>query len=246
MATATARLRRSTGPGTETHQDVVQAEDLRPVGRLGARRLVVHGGDGRLQLVGARAALGQRPADQRDALLDRGRSQRARSCSSSGTSSPCGPVRAARRASVSSISASRPATSPSSGSSRWTVRVSRIASRGQFGAVQGGAGRRRIALVEDQVEDLAARRAAGRGPQRSGRPKRHAPHLLLGPADALRHRRLGHQVRAGDLRRGQTADRAQGERDLRGRGQVRVAAQEEQGEGVVLARAHGPRPAAGP
>ena len=43
------------------------------------------------------------------------RSHSVRSCSVSGINSPSGPVRAARRASVSSISASSPATSPSSG-----------------------------------------------------------------------------------------------------------------------------------
>ncbi len=58
-----------------------------------------------------------------------GRCQRVRSCSASGTSAPSGSVRAARRASVSSISASRPATSPSPGRSRCSSRASRIASR---------------------------------------------------------------------------------------------------------------------
>ena len=59
----------------------------------------------------------QRSRDERDAFGDqRAGPSSVRSCSSSGISSPLGPVRAARRASVSSISASRPATSPSSGS----------------------------------------------------------------------------------------------------------------------------------
>jgi hypothetical protein len=56
-------------------------------------------------------------------------SQRVRSCSASGMSWPCGPVRAGRRASVSSMSASRPATSGSSGSNARSARTSRIASR---------------------------------------------------------------------------------------------------------------------
>ncbi len=55
-------------------------------------------------------------------------SHRLRSCSAIGISEPSGPVRAGRRASVSTMSASSPVTSPSSGSSRWTIRVSRIAS----------------------------------------------------------------------------------------------------------------------
>ena len=57
---------------------------------------------------------------------------------------------------------------------------------------------------------------------------------LLRPADPLGHRRLGDEEGAGDLGGRQAADRAQRERDLRRRGQRRVAAQEEQRERVVL------------
>jgi len=57
------------------------------------------------------------------------------SCSASGTSDPSGRVRAARRASVSSISASSPVTSLSSGSSRCSQRASRIASCDSAGTV---------------------------------------------------------------------------------------------------------------
>ena len=115
-----------------------------------------------------------------------------------------GRVRAGRRASVSSISASSPATSPSSGSSACTARVSRIASRGQLGALQVGAGGRGVALVEDQVEHVqdhaaAARRARPRAAARTRTPA--GLDALLGPADALGHGRLGHQERAGDLAR---------------------------------------------
>jgi hypothetical protein len=56
---------------------------------------------------------------------------------------------------------------------------------------------------------------------------------LLGPADPLRHRRLRDPERRGDLRRGQAADGAQRQRDLAGRGQVRMAAAEQQGQRVV-------------
>ena len=59
----------------------------------------------------------------------------------------------------------------------------------------------------EPVGALAARR------EREGRPRRLD--RLLRPADALRHRRLGHEERARDLRGGQTADRAQGQRELR-------------------------------
>jgi hypothetical protein len=57
---------------------------------------------------------------------------------------------------------------------------------------------------------------------------------LLGTADSLCHRRLGDEERAGDLRRGQTADGAQGERDLGGGRECRMAAQEQKGQGVVV------------
>jgi hypothetical protein len=40
--------------------------------------------------------------------------------------------------------------------------------------------------------------------------------LLLGAADALGHGRLGQQERAGDLGRGEPADRAQRQRELGG------------------------------
>ncbi len=59
---------------------------------------------------------------------------------------------------------------------------------------------------------------------------------LLGPADPGRHRGLGHQERAGDLGGGQAADRTQRQRRLRGRGQRRMAAQEQQDQRVVGAR----------
>ena len=76
-------------------------------------------------------------------------------------------------------------------------------------------------------------------PRGKGLATRHLERLagvldaLLGPADPLRHGRLGHEERPGDLRGGEAADRAQGERDRGGRGERRVAAHEEQVERVV-------------
>ena len=57
--------------------------------------------------------------------------------------------------------------------------------------------------------------------------------LALGPHDALRHRRLGHEERPGDLGRLEPAEQAQGERDLGVGGERRVAAQEHQAQLVV-------------
>ena len=55
----------------------------------------------------------------------------------------------------------------------------------------------------------------------------------LAAGDPPGHRRLRHQERAGDLGRGQAADRAQGQCDLRGGRQCGVAAQEQQDQCVV-------------
>ena len=51
-------------------QQVIQRQDLRPVGILGAGRFVVNGGDGGLQLVRANRALRQGRGEERDALGD--------------------------------------------------------------------------------------------------------------------------------------------------------------------------------
>src|SRR5712692_10401848 len=59
---------------------------------------------------------------------------------------------------------------------------------------------------------------------------------LLGPADALGHRGLWNQECVRDLRGGQAADGAEREGQLRRYGQRGMAAQEEQGESVVVRR----------
>jgi len=71
-----------------------------------------------------------------------------------------------------------------------------------------------------------------------GQLKGHARSLdaRLGPANALRHRRLRDQKGVGDFGRGQAAHRPQGEGDRRGRRQGGMAAHEEQRQGVVLVR----------
>ena len=67
----------------------------------------------------------------------------------------------------------------------------------------------------------------------------------LRPADALRHRRLGHVEGVGDLSRAETADGPQRERDLGGRREIRVTAAEQQEERVVTLL-RGPRRRLGP
>ena len=58
--------------GGDAFQQLVQAEDLAPVGVLGPWRLGVHGGDGGLELVGAERPVGQGLQDQGGSLLDGG------------------------------------------------------------------------------------------------------------------------------------------------------------------------------
>ena len=96
------------------------------------------GRDRGLQLEGTYLALGQGLLHEQGALGDAFASQRLRSCSASGTSDPSPAMRAARRASVSSISASSPLTSPSWGSKACSRRVSRIASWASTGSSRPG------------------------------------------------------------------------------------------------------------
>jgi hypothetical protein len=107
----------------------------------------------------------------------------------------------------------------------------------EVAALEVGARRRGVALVEDQVEHME-HDAQPLGTLGLGRElERHAGGLepLLGAADALGHRRLGHQERVRDLQRGEAADGAQGERELRRRRQPGLAAEEQQPQRVVLA-----------
>ena len=116
---------RVVGEGDEV---VVPGEDLRPVGLLGARRVVVQGGDGGLDLVAA-GALRTASADCRTrtpSAISRV-SHRPRSCRSSVTIRPSESSRAGRRAWLRSISASSPRASGSS-VARVSWRASRIAS----------------------------------------------------------------------------------------------------------------------
>ncbi len=84
-----------------------------------------------------------------------------------------------------------------------------------------------VALVEDQVED------AQHGGGVAGLFEPHTGDGAFGAADPLRHGRLGHQVRLGDLAGGEPADGPQGERDRGRRRQRGVRAQEVELERVV-------------
>ena len=97
------------------------------------------------------------------------------------------------------------------------------------------ANRRAVARVEDEVE-RRERRGGPFGEEVVGRHAKRDPggaDLALGAHEPLGHRRLGNEERAGHLRRGQPADRLQGQRHLRVDRERRVAAGEDQREPLV-------------
>ena len=223
-------------------EQAVEPDDLDPVGVLHRGRLVVHrrdrrpaAGTGRPDPAASTSSRSATPSS------DEGRGPSSdRSCSASGTSDPSGPTRARWRASVRSIRASSPPTSASSGARARSRRVRRMASAAssrRWSSVTAG---RRVALVEHEVEHPAAPPPGGSSHSCGGRRLEPGPGLgdaLLGPADALGHRRLGHEEGRRDLGRGQAAHRPQGQRHLRRRGERRMAAQEQQRQLVVVVAA---------
>ena len=70
LATATARFSVTTGEGCIRSSAGVERVDPGPVGVLGPRGAGMQGGDGRLHLIGAGAAVAHRLVDQRQALAD--------------------------------------------------------------------------------------------------------------------------------------------------------------------------------
>jgi hypothetical protein len=63
-------IERHDGARRDLFEHVVQREDLRPVGLVGARRFVVDRGDRRLQLIRAGRSLAEGGGDQAHALVD--------------------------------------------------------------------------------------------------------------------------------------------------------------------------------
>ena len=206
-----------------------------------ARRRCVQRRDGRLDLVGTRAAHVHRVVQDGGALRrswrdpsERGPDPRA------GPSSPAGSVRASRRECCSSISARSPQASGSSGRSRATIRVIQMASS-QSSTRTSGPSRGGVALVEDQVEDRedagASARPAGLREVR-GRGSLAVADLPLRAHQPLRDGRLRLQEGARDLPGGESAHRAQGQRDAGVHRQRGVTAGEDQSEPVVGDIAH--------
>ena len=146
------------------HELAVERGDLDPVGRRprsarsrGTRRSRPAPGTDRAARAGARRRAASTPSAISSA------SHRVRSCSSSGTRSPCvvdARRRAGRRAAASS--ASRPSASGSSGISSASVRASRIASAQRSARTSSAPAVADVALVEQQVEHARAPRRCAR------------------------------------------------------------------------------------
>ena len=111
-------------------------------------------------------------------------------------------ARAARDAWI-SISATRPWTSGSCGASSARMRPRRSASSHSAGRIQSSPGGRRVALVEDQVDDLEHRRQARRQLGAARHLERHAPSASVRFARTMRCAIVGsgHEEGARDLRR---------------------------------------------
>ena len=107
-----------------------------------------------------------------------------------------------------------------------------LAERGSHPVVAGG---RRVALVEDQVDDLEHRRQARGelGPARDLEGDMRLGEGPLGADDALGDRRLRDEEGTRDLLGGQAAEQAERERDPRLGGQHRMAGGEDEAQEVV-------------
>jgi hypothetical protein len=205
-----------------------------PVGVGVGGRLGVHGGDRGLELVGPERRGRQGVREQRRRLGD-------------GAAVPSPPVLLGQRHETTVIADPRlppgvgeqhereqPGDLPVAGVELVQPADQAQRLRGEVEPGQVPARARRVALVEDHVEDVQGGGDAlvAVAVRQRERPARGADRRL-GPADALGHRRFGHQEGPRDLRGRQPADRAEGQRDPARFGQRGVGAQQQQVERVV-------------
>jgi hypothetical protein len=127
----------------------------------------------------------------------------------------------------------------------WFVRQQSVDEPGEANGLRAQIGAHDIvgsgcvpAFGEDQINDVQDCRQSIGQLVGLGHPERYSRSgdLAFGPQETLGHRRLGDQEGSSDLRRGQAADRAQGQRDLGLLGQRGMAAQEDETELVVVER----------
>ncbi len=162
-------------------------------------------------------------------------SHRPRSCSRSRTGSPDGPTRARRREAWSLHQRNEPVDLrlPRSELCQDAAEPQRVFA--QLGSQPVVAGGRRVALVEDEIDDLEHRREAidKLGPARHLERNVSCRERPLGADDPLRHRRLGHEERPSDLVGRQTAEHAQRERGTRFPREHGMAGREDQAQQIV-------------
>ncbi len=198
----------------------------------------MHGADGRLDLVRAGAAPAQAAADQRLALGDQPLVPPAAVLVGEQDQVPAG-VRAGRAAGLGKQHEGEQAQRLRL---VWHQAGQQAAEPdGLGGEVRPGqvlAGRRGVALIEDQVDDgeYGAQPFGQIGVLRHAVGNARVADLALGADQSLGHGRLGDQERAGDLGGGQAAKQPQRQRGPGLQGKRRMTAGEHQAEPVV---AHG-------
>ena len=207
----------------EGDEVVVPGEDLRPVGFLGARRVVVQRGDGGLDLVAAGALLQRLRGERR--LQD---------------AHPLGDLAGVPQAAVLSVERDDATLAVESRREAGVVeehqceQAARFRFLGGEGELSGEpdrlAGQVDPACVASRVDEVEHAQHDG---EVAGLVQAAPPHDAFGAANPLRHRRLRDVEGVCDLACGEAADGAQGQRHL-GRGrEVGVTTAEEQEEGVV-------------
>src|SRR5262249_24058956 len=108
----------------------------------------------------------------------------------------------------------------------------------KINTVQTGASARRIALVENEIEDVQHRVESLSALTLVGSAKTIAGFFdeLFGAAVPLRHRRLGHEKGMCDFSTGEATDRAQRQCNRGRASERRMATHEEEQQGIVLLR----------
>ena len=214
--TATARLSSTTGESVSAGELAVERGDLRPVARL-APAWSGRSPPGRVRPV----AVGRQRAVEHGAPLAIWSRVPERAVLVVEQHELAVAVRAARRESCSSISASRPGASASSGMSSASARPSRSASPARSRAAG-------VALVEDQVHDARTASSRSGSGGRAARGKGSRPRILRLARTSRWASSARHQEGARDLLGREAAERPQRERDLGVGRQRRVAAGEDQ------------------
>jgi hypothetical protein len=228
-------VERDDGSRPDPQQLPVEREDLRPVGLRVARGLRVERGDGGLQCETSRRTGAERGHDEpvglgdqlpvpcRPVLLFEPQQPALRIC----------PRGAARLVDEQQREQSGRLAVGWEQPTQHAGQVERAA--GEVVAHQGVARWRGVPAGVEQVDDGQHRiNPFGQfGARRHGIGNAGGGDLLLGAGQARRHRGLGDEESLGDVRRRQAAYEAQRQGDLRGLGQGRVAAGEDQPQSVV-------------